>query len=158
MSGFDELLDLKKQYEDKLKKDGESIVKGALAEFFATFPEVEALRWDQFTPYFNDGEACVFTFRGLHVKIKNASVSDEVKEEINVNDFLDIEYDLYDWDDVKKEKIAKKGFEKLYEAGLKLNGQLGQVEDALETVFGDHSQVTVTSDGKVEIEDRSDHD
>ncbi|MBB3752418.1 hypothetical protein FHT44_004930 [Mycolicibacterium sp. BK634] len=45
-----------------------------ISEFLAkldslfAFPEVEAVRWHQYTPYFNDGEECVFSIREAYVK------------------------------------------------------------------------------------------
>ncbi|AXH70508.1 hypothetical protein HOT75_gp121 [Gordonia phage Daredevil] len=32
------------------------------------FPEVEAIRWRQWTPYFNDGDVCTFSAYGVEVK------------------------------------------------------------------------------------------
>lgn len=33
------------------------------------FPEVEAVRWEQYTPYFNDGDACEFRIYDASVKL-----------------------------------------------------------------------------------------
>lgn len=32
-------------------------------------PHVEAVRWEQYTPYFNDGEACVFNIYDVAVRL-----------------------------------------------------------------------------------------
>lgn len=37
------------------------------------FPEVVAVRWEQYTPYFNDGDACEFTAHDARVKLVGAA-------------------------------------------------------------------------------------
>lgn len=32
------------------------------------FPEVEAVRWEQYTPYFNDGDVCTFSANDVSIK------------------------------------------------------------------------------------------
>jgi hypothetical protein len=51
--------DLKAKME-ALQKEGQDAFKAGLKEFFDEFPEVTAIQWYQYTPYFNDGDECVF--------------------------------------------------------------------------------------------------
>lgn len=44
----------------KFLKDNQEVFKGMVKEFFEECPKVQAVVWDQYTPYFNDGEECVF--------------------------------------------------------------------------------------------------
>lgn len=44
------------------------------------FPEVEAVRWHQYTPYFNDGEACEFSIYEAHVKFAGDDDSGESED------------------------------------------------------------------------------
>lgn len=39
--------------------------KEAVKEFFAQVPEVQAVCWEQYTPYFNDGDPCVFSLNEI---------------------------------------------------------------------------------------------
>lgn len=41
-------------------------IEAACKQFFDICPEVESVFWTQFTPYFNDGEACEFSVHELH--------------------------------------------------------------------------------------------
>lgn len=45
---------------DKMAKDGKMLIEQAFKDFFATNPEVSAIYWQQYTPYFNDGDICEF--------------------------------------------------------------------------------------------------
>jgi hypothetical protein len=39
-------------------------------------PGVEAIRWTQFTPYFNDGDECSFGVHEIRIKIEGAELED----------------------------------------------------------------------------------
>jgi hypothetical protein len=47
---------LKKEYQEKSKK----LFIEAFKQFFEQVPSIKAVTWQQYTPYFNDGEACEF--------------------------------------------------------------------------------------------------
>lgn len=44
-----------------LRVEGEAAIKDMFRSFFEAYPSVRAVRWTQYTPHFNDGEACVFS-------------------------------------------------------------------------------------------------
>lgn len=54
---------MKAEYEEKLKTDGLAAMKTAFIDFFNEHPDIHALSWRQYTPYFNDGDPCVFGVR-----------------------------------------------------------------------------------------------
>lgn len=129
--GLEALSKVKEEYQAKIKADGEVALKESLKTFFEANPNIEAVRWTQYTPYFNDGDPCVFGLHGVECQIKGSE------------DFQD-EYDI------RKEHPAEA------KALSNLEGLLSSAEDVLETVLGDHSRITVTGD-KVDIEEY-DHD
>ena len=62
-SAYSELLELiavHQEIENKVIKQVKPALKSIIKGFFADHPEVSKVVWDQFTPYFNDGEPCVF--------------------------------------------------------------------------------------------------
>src|SRR4051812_40042058 len=65
-------------------------------------PGVEAVRWQQYAPSWNDGEACEFGVNGASVKIAGDKVDEEPEdgedyyESENGNGFR-TSYDLYDY-------------------------------------------------------------
>lgn len=62
MSELEELTkqieDMKSQYREKAKK---VLNESVFPDFFKKHPEVTAIYWAQYTPYFNDGDPCVFS-------------------------------------------------------------------------------------------------
>lgn len=48
------------KYNQILAKDCRKILHPYIKDFMGKNPEITGIRWEQFTPYFNDGEPCVF--------------------------------------------------------------------------------------------------
>jgi hypothetical protein len=57
-------------------QDDPQILIDALDKVLA-LDEVEAVRWDQYTPSFNDGEPCRFSVHAVEVKLKNLVAPEE---------------------------------------------------------------------------------
>ena len=141
----------------------------AISAFFQKYPEVEALRWNQYTPYFNDGDTCEFSvhelFCGTAMDLKKIE-----EGEITLDDLYDSNpYDepekymfeyaqregplkqyyvdrIKDWEDMK----AKYG-DRLNElnAGVKQFKKIFNSipDDTMLSLFGDHVVVTATRRG-----------
>jgi hypothetical protein len=62
------LAEAKKQAQER----GKLAAKEAFAELFAAHPSIVGIRWRQYTPYFNDGEPCVFRSNIKYFEIKIA--------------------------------------------------------------------------------------
>jgi hypothetical protein len=125
----------------KVAETGKAAVSKAIKAFLAGHPEVESIRWRQYTPYFNDGDACEFSVRGIYVKLVGA---DE-----DGGDYEDGYEDEYGLD---KEKHAQ-----LRSDMTQLDALFDSAEDTMKVTFGDHVQVTVGRDGEAEVEEYS-HD
>ena len=54
------LKELNEAYQAEVKATAMDAVKEAVHEFLSEHKNVKAVKWSQYTPYFNDGEACVF--------------------------------------------------------------------------------------------------
>jgi hypothetical protein len=109
----------------QIKEHGQAAFKAELATFFNDNPDVEALRWTQYTPYFNDGEPCVFGASDLTIK-RVGSAGDEGDDEDG--------FEHASWGD-KKHKNACDWWKGAND------------DDVLLASFGDHVQVTATRDG-----------
>lgn len=152
------LNDAKKKFEDDVKANGKTIIKDALAEFFNLYPEVESIRWHQYTPYFNDGEPCTFGVGDVTGRLHG------VTEGGDYDDGYEYRFCPNDKSDWGREEIKKRG---LTEADIKNLKRLDEglsalataihgLADALEYVFGDGVEITATVNG-IEIADY-DHD
>jgi hypothetical protein len=125
--------DLKKAkdaYTDIAKKASKALFR----DLFDLNPSLQSFSWKQYSPFFNDGDECVFC---VH------SDSDEIG--INGQDRYD-----YDYEDTFTEEMDE------------LSNQVSKVLDALpadimQEAFGNHVQVTMFRDKEPETEEY-DHD
>lgn len=144
-------------FRQRMKTEGEAALKEAFAEFFNNQPEVGAIVWKQYTPYFSDGDACTFSRRDFEF----LSPEDSQKKMRTYDDLclmnrlntLDFHRRHPQYGSGRcltmEEQIcleAYKSFEKI----------CSQIDDLFKTVFGDHVQVRATRDG-FEVDDY-DHD
>ena len=130
----EKLANLTKQIEEMHSELGNEIVRTLFKEAFVEMPKVQAFRWAQYTPYFADGEACVFSIGELQVKLRDGSYEDfdasdsEYDEGFNgAWSLRKIDIDLHD----KMECLSEK---------------LNELETTLLAVFGDHQMITVYPD------------
>lgn len=120
---LDKLAEEKKEFE----KRGGDLIKAAVKTFLEKNPEVSAIRWNQYTPYFNDGEECVFRVNEMEVQFAD-----------------DEDEDFIDSYSINNDKVA--------DALGELESKLGDHEDILRSIFGDHAEITVTAD-KITVEE-----
>ena len=105
-------------------------------------PNVEAVRWYQYTPYFNDGDACIFHTGECYVKLVDGD-----PEAGDYEDGFVGSYELADWDRKLRKYTPKPGLEQLYPAFDELADSLDHFEEFLHDSFGDPAEVTATTDG-----------
>lgn len=127
-------------------------------------PLVESFGWDQYTPYFNDGEPCVFRagapwFRTVH----DGSDVDQDTLEIrgysphptlgSIPDGWFLKNYPGDYPEGARAGEYIGDHEGTFRACMALNKaiQSGAFDDALLDHFGDHASITVSKDG-IEIE------
>jgi hypothetical protein len=70
----------KAKYDAEIKKAGKNLPKEIAKELGKLVPDGFFLEWEQCTPYFNDGEPCVFSVGTPYLKSYSAP-SDEPEEE-----------------------------------------------------------------------------
>lgn len=141
-----ELQALKKQYDDAVAQNAKPLAKELLTKFFEANPDVALVVWTQYTPHFNDGDACVFRVNDPFAATKDMLKDLQGQE---LEDFL------YDWD---ANLVSTYGENKQVAAALKkLEKEMQTMDDLLEEAFGDHMKVTAYADGKFETDDYS-HD
>ena len=157
MNPFQEIIDAKRAYELAIKAFGKEKFENMFKDFFEKHQHVRAVQWEQYAPYFNDGDPCIFSvhegklamtqeFTNAHWDLfgdgdKDADQYDEETE------FMDTV-----WDD---ENQDKEGLDIFNKAKYDLETIL-EISDVLKDVFGEDSLVTVTREG-IEIDSCS-HD
>lgn len=115
-SKLDELKKLKEDFQKKARK----VFDEEFAGLVQNVPGVVGVKWTQYAPYFNDGEACEFS-------VNEPVLVLETSEE-------DAGYwDLYEQDLDKKQKEALESVSELI--------QSSEMEDVLKDMFGDDAEV-----------------
>lgn len=135
-------------YRKMVQTQGESVVKEAMKEFFNENPSVLAVKWPQFTPYFNDGDECRFSVGEPYVLVRLAENEDS--EDYDVEVFNDVECTVQGkWGETIKDRTISNNV-------AELSSFLYSLQDELKLIFGDHAEITVTPDS-ITI-DEYDHD
>ena len=124
---------------------------------FEKYPKVESFGWNQYTPYFNDGDTCTFSANTDYISI-NGEYADDAEwmgETIVTNwGTYNRETKVYDG---KVEIPNEKHDSELESASEDIRNFLQTFDDEFYIrKFGDHSEITVTKEG-VEVDDY-DHD
>lgn len=125
-----------------------------VVQFLNAQTKVNAIVWRQYTPYWNDGEACYFGRHGTFV-VHSLSEEQMTDRDYDVYEFPEYYGSFYESD---KKQFSEAGFtEKEVEQLEKLLRTLNDIpDDFYEFAFGDHVEVTITKDG-VQVEEYS-HD
>lgn len=63
-----------------MRAEGEAALKEAFSEFFEMHPGVRAIVWTQYTPHFNDGDACTFSVNEFELHADLTKVAADVKK------------------------------------------------------------------------------
>lgn len=147
---------------------------GMFVSIFEQAPTLKSFGWTQYTPYFNDGDTCEF---GVHydypwINGANSDYNEESDISIKIYDYkvLQTEEDVrinnevaekagYSW--YKGKSIGENGlcYNPLYdEPAANAVEQIKEVlksipEDFFKDLFGDHTQVTIYSDGSIACDD-----
>lgn len=154
-------LNKQKALYEKGTKNVTNTIIDTLADMMASAKIVDGIRWTQYTPHFNDGEACVFGINELQVRLKEEVLTDlgliNGERETygyygdNYNDISSIEYDIEKKANLMNNDVAHLVVQTTNELHELFEHLLGY-EGALEARFGDHAQITITKDG-IEVEE-----
>lgn len=128
--------------------EAKELIGPAITALFKDHPEIKALKWTQYTPYFNDGEPCVFSVSGVY-----ASTAADVSSDDDADDDDRWCY-AYRHDKTVPEGFTKAGWKAF--CSLAETIEANESADVLEAAFGDHVSVFANSAG-IEVEEY-DHD
>lgn len=163
-TAFDKLIEEQNELTKRFQETAQSLFKETTKEFFAKNPGVTAVVWTQYTPYFNDGEACEFS---VHEPYFTNATAEQFEDISNWG-----EYDGDDetvWSETDWILCGDSDYCKERRGNMKLDGidsatiqhfskmiQSSEMEDVMEAMFGDHVRIVATREG-FEVDDYS-HD
>ncbi len=131
MNKFEMLAEAKKTLREVLGTVTKDDVVALLTPLFEQFPKVKAVRWRQYTPYFNDGDPCRFNVHDNYLRF------DDTEEEAG-----DYEDGFESYSEDADQTAAMNAFDKA----------LSIDKDIMEKLFGDPVTVTIDRNG-VEIDE-----
>lgn len=135
----------------QLETEAVAILRPLLEGFLKDHPSIEALKWTQYTPYFNDGDECTFRVNELYVRI----VGDGDDGGDYEDGYLSVPNSTSTYFD-RSEFCDAGGTRETADILNDLESALQSNEEACLAAFGDHVQIIVTRDG-IEVEEYS-HD
>jgi hypothetical protein len=147
------LADLKNQYDTMIRDHGEKMIRDYITEWMNSHPEVKAIGWEQYAPYFNDGEPCEFDVHEIFKATDSPDIEDieymRAKDEKEY--FLRSSYREMDcW---KNNNMSSKTGEDFRDFALTMY----ELSDLLESAFGNGSRIIVTQD-EISVTECHDHD
>lgn len=172
MTKFGSLAQRQRELEEEMKAAGEEALKDYFKEIFEQNPDLLAVRWHQYTPYFNDGDPCEFGVGEPYFRIAGFEDENdwEYSDEDDDGEYGYVSsYSLYAWvpdgppvrksrrvwDNLTRTYVdqefdyqpTKKGnFHHFYETAQMITSDLQANERLLELSLGDHAEITVTRD------------
>lgn len=122
---------------------GQDLLRTVYRVIFDQHPDIIAIRWNQYTPYFNDGDDCVFGVNEVTFATTNntgtvPAISSLGNHEIEFQNKTYIFIDTYS---TPYETVAKQ-----------IDSLNREIKEVLRGAFGDHVELTIYRDGVMEIE------
>jgi hypothetical protein len=130
--------------DEQLKKCGRGVFKPFFTELFEKYPTVQVVRWNQYTPHFNDGDPCTFS-------VGSISASEVALKDMPEEDRHDTGSES--WKESYNDRKTDKAAQAVYEVETLFH----DIEEVLNTAFGDGVEVTIERNGEVTVDDY-DHD
>lgn len=110
---------------DIIRANSREALTGMFVSAFEKFPNIEAFKWNQYTPYFNDGDACTFGVADLYYRNAGATTGGDYDDGFEYVSRRDKESELYKFSE---------GFRRI-------------PDEIFLQAFGDHCKVTATRSG-----------
>lgn len=145
-NAINELEEARKAYEATKAQKGQAVIDSIFHKAFRDDPSIQGFRWTQYTPYFMDGDACIFGVMDLNVMVKKDHPA--LQEDVAVQSYMESDDDSI----VVIESHPEWGHGDLSSASSRLYKVVHEIDldahkDVLEHLFGDHAMIEVTRSG-----------
>lgn len=134
-----------------LNKELFNTIKQEIVTVLDKYPEFIAIRWTQYVPSFNDGEACRFSVKEPEYVSSTELSDEEAEEEDYIVEIADSVYPIAEsestWDSKLREYVYPTSETKEKADFLSnISKVLYNIEDLLEEQFGENAEVIITRD------------
>jgi hypothetical protein len=137
-----------KKLKEEMLEASNKIFTDLTKTIFEDHPKVKSFGWNQFTPYFNDGETCTFSVNTDYIYINGESVD----ESDWINETKITNYGT--WNREKRQyegrtEVPNFNYDKeLVAACDEIREFLSNFDnDFFMSQFGDHAEITITAEG-----------
>lgn len=125
-----------------LEKHSRAMLVDEFKSFFEANPNVTEVAWSQYTPYFNDGDECVFSRHDF-------SVAGDLSNDLKKSDSNYADYDIGGKEYYSEWSMSDRS--PLKKSLKELERTFSGTDDVFRAAFGDHVEVVATRTGfKVE--------
>lgn len=133
MINFEKVNTELQELQESYQRLGQSAISSVLKDVFVEFPELKAITWAQYTPYFMDGDECIFSVNEIYF-IENQEILD------------DDDISGYAYDEIEEDQgvFSKYSDNDKYD---NISDFISQNEQIMKQFLGDHIEVTVTPQG-----------
>jgi hypothetical protein len=107
-------------------------------DFFAAVPQIKSVTWTQYSPYFNDGDACTFSVHDVYFATDDNEDLESYRDADSDGVFSGDMYSLRKKTFLTKEQI---------EICNKLDTMISCNEDTMESMFGNGYIIVLRPDG-----------
>jgi hypothetical protein len=150
---YDKLIENQIELKKKFQVEAQSLFKDITKEFFDKNPGITAVRWTQYTPYFNDGDTCEFTVNdpvftnASEEELYNVSAWGEYEGEDETVWALEsyVLTGTSKWHEETREKVSNVNIDSCHMFAKMINSS--EMEDVMLAMFDDHVVVTATRNG-----------
>jgi hypothetical protein len=122
----------------------EATLMSAFNELFERYPHFHSLVWTQYTPYFNDGDECVFMLHGGNFHVDENWAPNAAKKYHTSG--RDVALSTWSVGHYSKDEVTSEWFEFVNELN-EIWKFIESNEEYLEMIWGDHVEVTVDRNG-----------
>lgn len=155
---IDELREKIKEHKKLISEHAKEALDKTFVDLFSKYPELVAVRWQQYTPVFNDGDPCEFSVDSPDEIIYTKEFSDKVLAEDpsgNVTSVYDAEEDLIETAELDSEQVKSVTFYGRYTGSLNAADKEidrlfdGDLDDIFAEAYGDGYEITATKEGLI---------
>lgn len=145
---IDEIVDKFVESEKKMINDLRELLVPNISSLLQGTKGINSINWVQYTPYFNDGDECTFSVYA-DIGVNGVNIYDLDDEENTIDEYLGY------GDSKRANPNYSEEDSKVYNTISSLLGKIP--EKVLQTMFGDHCEVTINRDGTFKV-DGYEHD
>ena len=143
---FNSLIDTHRRLRQQYQIEAQSLLKDLAKEFFQNYPEIKLISWTQYTPYFNDGDTCVFRVNDVYFSNAEGNEVDNITAWGEYEGKTEGIFSSTMWG-MKYEKITLPEATSAACEDVSSIINSSEMRDVLQEMFGDHVSIQLTANG-----------